>query len=65
MMTDNIHVESFFRTFKTESFHGEVFEDKEHLLDVAKWYLDEYYNHHRMHTSIGFKSPVEYEKITA
>ena len=65
MMTDNIHVESFFRTFKTESFHGEVFEDKDHLLDVTKRYLDEYYNYHRMHTSIGFKSPVGYENMVA
>jgi len=36
-MTDNIHVESFFRTFKTESFHGEIFEDMDHLYEVTKW----------------------------
>jgi transposase InsO family protein len=65
MMTDNIHVESFFRTFKTESFRGEVFEDVNHLLDVTKWYLEEYYNRHRIHTSIGFKSPEEYERMAA
>ncbi|GAB1263188.1 IS3 family transposase [Aurantivibrio plasticivorans] len=64
-MTDNIHVESFFRTFKTESFHGEVFEDEEHLYDVTQWYLNEYYNCHRMHTSLGFKSPVQYERMVA
>ncbi len=64
-MTDNIHVESFFRTFKTESFHGEFFEDQEHLFDVTKWYLEEYYNRIRMHTSLGFKSPSEYEKMAA
>lgn len=64
-MTDNIHVESFFRTFKTESFRGIVFEDEEHLGDVTKWYLEEYYNCHRMHTSLGFKSPVQYEQMVA
>ncbi len=64
-MTDNIHVESFFRTFKTESFHGEVFEDEEHLCDVTKWYLENYYNCKRMHTSLGFKSPVQYERMAA
>jgi len=52
-------------TIKRESLHGEVFEDKEHLLHVTKWYLDEYYNYHRMHTSIGFKSPVECENMVA
>ena len=64
-MTDNIHVESFFRTFKTESFRGEVFEDIEHLHDVTKWYLEEYYNCVRMHTSLNFKSPVQYERMAA
>lgn len=64
-MTDNIHVESFFRTFKTESFHGVVFEDEEHLFEMTQWYLDDYYNCHRMHTSLGFKSPNQYERMTA
>lgn len=64
-MADNIHVESFFRTFKTESFHGEEFEDEKDLYDVTKWYLDEYYNRYRMHTSLGFKSPVQYERMAA
>ena len=64
-MTDNIHVESFFRTFKTESFYGERFEDEEHLYDVTKWYLEEYYNCHRMHTSLGFKTPRQYERLAA
>lgn len=64
-MIDNIHVESFFRTFKTESFHGEAFEDMEHLRDVTKWYLEEYYNCNRIHTSLGFVSPVNYEKAAA
>jgi len=62
-MTDNIHVESFFRTFKTESFCGEVFENISHLRDITKWYLEDYYNCQRMHTSLGFKSPVHYERM--
>lgn len=64
-MTDNIHVESFFRTFKTESFHGEVFENETQLYDMTKWYLEDYYNCQRMHTSLGFKSPVHYERMAA
>lgn len=64
-MTDNIHVESFFRTFKTESFHGEFFENMEHLYDITKWYLEEYYNCIRMHTALSFKSPQQYERMAA
>jgi len=64
-MTDNIHVESFFRTFKTESFHGEIFEDIDHLYEVTRWYLEDYYNCVRMHTSLSFKSPQQYERMAA
>ena len=64
-MTDNIHVESFFRTFKTESFHGEIFENMEHLFEITKWYLEDYYNGERMHTSLHFKSPEQYERMAA
>ncbi len=64
-MTDNIHVESFFRTFKTESFHGVEFEGEKQLCDLTKWYLEEYYNCYRIHTSLGFKSPVQYERMAA
>lgn len=64
-MIDNIHVESFFRTFKTESFHGERFEGIDHLRGITKWYLEEYYNCARMHTSLNFKSPTNYERMVA
>jgi putative transposase len=43
-MTDNIHVEPFFRTLKIKSFHGKVFEGMEYLFEVTKWYLEDYYN---------------------
>ena len=65
MMTDNIHVESFFRTYKTEVFKGEYFDDERQLRDVTQWYLEEYYNDKRMHTSLGFKSPNQYERMAA
>lgn len=64
-MIDNIHIESFFRTFKTESFRGEVFEGIDHLRAVTKWYLEEYYNCRRMHTSLSFMSPAAYERMAA
>lgn len=64
-MIDNIHVESFFRTLKTESFRGEIFEGIDHLREATKWYLEEYYNCARMHTSLDFMSPTNYERIAA
>ena len=64
-MIDNIHVESFFRTFKTESYHGEYFHDQAEFAERTRWYLDEYYNHHRIHSSLGFKTPHCYETMAA
>jgi len=62
-MIDNIHVESFFRTFKTESYHGEYFHDRSELAELTRWYLNEYYNHQRLHSSLGFKTPHCYETM--
>jgi transposase InsO family protein len=29
------------------------------------WYLEDYYNQIRLHGSLGYKSPCEYEKMVA
>jgi len=64
-LVDNIHVESFFRTYKTELFYSMTFEDEEQLKKMTGWYLESYYNEQRMHTSILFKSPNQYERMVA
>ncbi|WP_444939565.1 transposase [Microbulbifer sp. JMSA002] len=62
-MNDNVYVESFFQTLKTESFKGFNFESVEELRTNLAWYLDSYYNFKRRHGSLGFKSPDEYERM--
>ncbi|BBM02526.1 transposase [Microbulbifer sp. GL-2] len=64
-MNDNVYVESFFQTLKTESFKGFNFESVEELRTNLAWYLDRYYNFKRRHGSLGFKSPDEYERMAA
>lgn len=64
-MTDNAHVESFFRTLKTECFHGVTFLSESELRITLAWNIDCYYNVRRSHTSIGFKAPAEYESMVA
>ncbi|WP_444886455.1 IS3 family transposase [Microbulbifer sp. JMSA008] len=64
-MNDNVYVESFFQTLKTESFKGFNFESVEELRTNLSWYLDRYYNFKRRHGSLGFKSPDEYERMAA
>jgi len=64
-ITDNIHMESFFHTMKTESYHGISFNSEQELRLTLSYYLDDYYNTMRIHTSIGNEAPVTYEKLIA
>lgn len=64
-MNDNVFVESFFQTLKTESFKGMEFDSVYELRMTLSWYLEDYYNLKRRHSSLGFKSPCEYEKMVA
>lgn len=64
-ITDNIHVESFFRTLKTECYHGLSFKNESELRMALSYYLDSYYNERRIHTSLGCTAPVQFEKMAA
>lgn len=64
-MTDNAHVESFFKSMKTETFHGLVFESVSQLRTRLAWYIDSYYNKRRLHSSLGYNTPNEYESKAA
>lgn len=64
-MTDNAHVESFFRTIKTESFHGLSFRSVFELRMTLACYIDDYYNTKRLHSSLGYSIPNDYERIAA
>lgn len=64
-ITDNIHIESFFRSLKTECYHGVSFKNESELRIALSYYLDGYYNTSRIHTSIGNMAPAQFEKMTA
>ena len=64
-MTDNAHVESFFKTMKTESFRGLSFESITQLRMTLSWYIDDYYNTKRHHSSLGYTNPREFERMAA
>ena len=64
-ITDNIHVESFFRTLKTECYHGLSFKNESDLRVALSYYLDSYYNVRRIHTGIGNVAPVQLERMAA
>jgi putative transposase len=64
-VTDNAFMESFFHTMKSEHFHGRTFEDFEELENQIRFYIDGFYNPKRLHSSIDYLSPIEYEKLVA
>jgi transposase InsO family protein len=63
--TDNAHMESFFHTLKAEVIHGVRFASVQALRGVLNQYMGRYYNHRRMHSALGYCSPVEYEALSA
>lgn len=63
-MNDNVYVESFFQTLKTECFTGIHFGSDLELRSQLSWYLDSYYNKQRLHSALGFKTPDEYERLS-
>lgn len=58
---DNAVIESFFSTLRLELLDRTRFVDQEHARRVISEWIDGFYNLQRMHTTIGNKSPVQYE----
>ena len=58
---DNAAMESFFGRFKIASVGDITFADAEHARSAAFEYIEPFYNRFRKHSSLGYKSPVEFE----
>lgn len=59
---DNAQAESFFARFKTELVEDGVFESVEQAISETFSYIEGYYNRIRLHSGLGYKSPMEFEK---
>ena len=59
---DNAQAESFFSRFKAELIEGGVFGDIEQARIEIFSYIEGYYNRIRLHSGLGYQSPIEYEK---
>jgi putative transposase len=58
---DNAPMESFFKTLKVERIYQIRYKTRPQArLDIVDW-IEGFYNRHRLHTSIGYLSPVDYE----
>ena len=59
---DNAPMESFFASLKKELTHGEVFATRAEARASIFEYIEVFYNRVRRHSSLGYRSPVEYER---
>ena len=58
---DNAQAESFFSRFKAELIEGGMFESVEEAQSEVFSYIEGYYNRVRLHSGLGYKTPLEYE----
>lgn len=63
--TDNAFAETFFHTLKAEKLHGVTFKSETELRMALNVYINRFYNNKRLHSGIGYSTPVEYEKMAA
>lgn len=58
---DNAHMESFFHSLKAELTHRRSFLSDAQLTACVAGYINRFYNERRIHSSLGYHSPVEFE----
>jgi putative transposase len=59
---DNAVVESFFHTLKTELVYFETYYTREDAQNSVFEYMETYYNRTRLHSTLNYCSPVEFEQ---
>lgn len=62
---DNAVTESFFHTLKTEHISFQRFDTRLDARTSIFDYIESFYNQHRLHSSIGYQSPMQYELASA
>lgn len=60
---DNAVVESFFKTLKFELTKGVRYKTREQARTSLFEYIEVFYNRKRLHSTLGYMSPVDYEAL--
>jgi len=59
---DNAPMESFFGTLKSEWVHHRAYRTRDEARTDLFYYIETFYNRRRLHSSLGYLSPEEYEQ---
>ena len=58
---DNAVVESFFATLKRELMQGKTFATRDEARSAIFRYIETWYNRRRLHSTLGYRSPADFE----
>jgi len=58
---DNAFAESFFHSLKVELIHRRKFKTRKEAIRAIFEYIEVWYNRERLHSSLGYQSPMQYE----
>jgi putative transposase len=62
---DNAMAESFFATLECELIDRRRFRTQAEARVAIFRYIEAWYNPHRRHSSLGLRSPINYERLTS
>lgn len=60
---DNAYIESFWGTLKKELVFGQKYQTRQEARLSIFEYIEVFYNRIRKHSALGYKSPVQYDKL--
>lgn len=56
---------AFFHTSKVECIYQQAFQNSKEARSEIFWYIEAYYNRKRKHSTLGYLSPVDFERVTS